>query len=279
MSFTNADVAHRWMTGIGDSCRGSNMYFEGDTIYSYGAHFVIARKWNGVILWNDRTYSNSTSKHQGYVRSAAWGQLVDCAVLEYRDNPASQSFYEKNMKEWREQIEHIVAGPLAKARKPERYYDQIEQILAKAERLCEVLGRELPKELAVYKESNPDREEMVRRIQEEKRKREEKAEQLRKKIEKERIEKFLNFERNYADTRYQIVRLNREKNRFETSLHVEIPFEIGKRFYEALKNGELKVGDKVLFYVVREVGKVVRIGCHTFEKKWLLEYGKKVFNE
>ena len=265
------------MTGIGDSCRGNNMFFEGDAIYSYGHHFVIARKWNGVILWNDTTYSNSTSKHQGHVRSAAWGKLVDCAVLEYRDDPSSKGFYEKNMEEWRKQIERIVTGPLAKARKPEKYYAEIERIIEKAERLCRVIDRKLPKGLAEYKESNPDRDAMVSRVQEYERKRAEKAERDRRKIEKVRIAKFMNFETEYVSTKYQLVRLNKESNRFETSLRVEIPFELGKRFYEALKAGKVKVGDTLLYYRVLEVGKLVRIGCHTFEKKYLLDYGKKVF--
>lgn len=43
--------------------------------------------------------------------------------------------------------------------------------------------------------------------------------------------------------------------------------------------GELKVGDTVLYYHVSKVGDTIHIGCHTFKKKYLLEYGKQMFNE
>ncbi len=278
MGYSNYDVAHRWMSGQGVRCQGSNMFFEGDVIYSYGYHFVIARKWNGVILWNDDTYSNSTSKHQGYVRSAAWGKLVDCAVLKDGVDPASNRFYEENMKMWAEKIQDIIESKLSKARKPEKYFNEILTIVDKAERLCEVLDRKLPKELKAYRDNTLSRDELVKKVQEDAKKRAAAAERKRKKAEKEAIERFLEGKTRYANTKYQICRLNTEKNRFETSLGVEIPFEIGRRFYEQLKAGVVKVGDKLLYYTVRHIGKEIEIGCHTFERKYLMEYGKKVFN-
>jgi len=40
---SNADVAHVWAQQVQDEERSGNMFFEGDTIYSYGHHFPIAR--------------------------------------------------------------------------------------------------------------------------------------------------------------------------------------------------------------------------------------------
>lgn len=58
------------------NARGKNVFAEGDRIYSYGRHFVIARvlrDGNGkprCILFNGDRYSVSTSRHQADVRAA-----------------------------------------------------------------------------------------------------------------------------------------------------------------------------------------------------------------
>lgn len=51
------------------SFKGSNMFYEDDVIYSYGYHFPMAirlYKEDGseYYLFNNDSYSNSTSKHQ-----------------------------------------------------------------------------------------------------------------------------------------------------------------------------------------------------------------------
>lgn len=38
----NQQVAHAWANGTKTSGRGYHFYFEGASIYSYGAHFEIA---------------------------------------------------------------------------------------------------------------------------------------------------------------------------------------------------------------------------------------------
>jgi hypothetical protein len=68
------EVAHVWASQSLDWGRNStgNVFFSYETIYSYGHHFPIARFWkmpNGrkVILFDDSTYSSSTSGHQNAV--------------------------------------------------------------------------------------------------------------------------------------------------------------------------------------------------------------------
>jgi hypothetical protein len=69
-------VAHLWANQSQDEARNARntLYFKGDTIYSYGGHFPIARhvetKKGKVILFTDRGYSITTSKHIAYVRHA-----------------------------------------------------------------------------------------------------------------------------------------------------------------------------------------------------------------
>ena len=66
------EVAHVWAQQNHQSgkCNGA-LYFEGRTIYSYGTHFPCATFINSeTVLINSDSYSVSTSKQQGYVKSA-----------------------------------------------------------------------------------------------------------------------------------------------------------------------------------------------------------------
>lgn len=71
----NSMVAHLWANEKQESAYGSNFYFEGASIYSYGSHFEAGRivrnkRGEKAYLINDEYYSNSTSRHQAYVRNA-----------------------------------------------------------------------------------------------------------------------------------------------------------------------------------------------------------------
>lgn len=71
----NSMVAHLWAHEQEESANGSNFYFEGESIYSYGRHFEIGRiarnkRGEKAYLINDTYYSSTTSKHQYYVREA-----------------------------------------------------------------------------------------------------------------------------------------------------------------------------------------------------------------
>ena len=54
--------------------KGSRMFIDGDTIYSYGHHFPIARRITHndklMFLFNSNGYSSSTATHKSYVKSA-----------------------------------------------------------------------------------------------------------------------------------------------------------------------------------------------------------------
>lgn len=71
----NSMVAHLWANEKRESANGSNFYFEGESIYSYGRHFEVGRivrnkRGEKAYLINDTYYSSTTSKHQYYVREA-----------------------------------------------------------------------------------------------------------------------------------------------------------------------------------------------------------------
>ena len=91
---SNGEVARRFANGH-TSGSSQHVFIDGDRIYSYGRHFCIARRVNGVVLLTTRTYSNSTAKHVGLVRSAL-AEFVECY------NPDATN--EVNMKHYDEEI-------------------------------------------------------------------------------------------------------------------------------------------------------------------------------
>jgi len=71
----HSEVAHVWASQSQSEGKSGNMFFDDDTIYSYGRHFKIAKFQtmpNGekCVLFNADSYSNSTSKHQNYTHRA-----------------------------------------------------------------------------------------------------------------------------------------------------------------------------------------------------------------
>jgi len=66
------------------SGKGSRIFIEGDTIYSYGYHFPLAKRiGTREYLINPESYSSSTRKHQGHVARILVGALwiaPDCKI-------------------------------------------------------------------------------------------------------------------------------------------------------------------------------------------------------
>ena len=95
---SNGEVARRFANGH-TSGSSQHVFIDGDRIYSYGRHFCIARRVNGVVLLTTRTYSSSTAKHVHYVWSALAGT---CSEIVRCYNPDAIS--EVNMKHYDEEI-------------------------------------------------------------------------------------------------------------------------------------------------------------------------------
>lgn len=77
MGTSNKQIAHKWAAQQRTKGTGSNFYFEGPTIFSYGPHFPIAKFHAhpndprvSVVLFTTHTRSISTSRHLHYARWA-----------------------------------------------------------------------------------------------------------------------------------------------------------------------------------------------------------------
>jgi hypothetical protein len=218
-----------------------------------------------------RTYSNTTAHHISDVRAAT--RHMDKV---YCYDPAGS--HNTNQEAFLRDIKALLPS-LAKARKPEKWIHEIQIVCERAKKYCEFFEIKMDKDLKKFVESedfNKTNEEYLaelkRRVERERRK--------KMKEHKEALEKWHNFEVSRAPyLEFQELRVNTEnKNRIETTMSVTIPFELAREFYEKLKAGEIKEGDQLLYYRVGHLdNKEIRIGCHKFKMKYLLDFGKRVF--
>lgn len=73
MKINNNEIGQRFKNNIGDA-DGSNMFIEGDAVYSYGYHFKIVQRVNtdkgDFYLFTNDGYSNTTERHKSMVLSS-----------------------------------------------------------------------------------------------------------------------------------------------------------------------------------------------------------------
>lgn len=275
--FSNADLAHTYAQQTQNEGRNPNgsFYFHGRTLYSYGSHFAICnfvtnQQSETKLLFTLRTYSNTTAKQIGIARHAtSHYEKIFCF------DPIGT--HSSNFDSWLREAEQL-AKKLQKAKKPEIYLNELGHIANYANKYAEFFGIEVP-EMLQKVVSIKDKAENISYLAEkaaillEQKKKEVKEAKIKF---KENFKKWLSFESQYLYGRlnFDFLRLNSE--RIETTQGVQIPTEIGKRLHQKIKANSLKVGDRVLNFEVREVGDKIKIGCHTFTKRYLLQFGAKL---
>lgn len=125
MKRVRKDVCHVWAHQLQSDARYGNIFFSGDTIYSYGSHFPIARHHKTkdgrpCILFTTRGYSSSTSCHMGQVSEAI---PPNVAVFHVSDVSAKP-----NIKQLTEYADRIANTSLAATRAKSRQSELISQL-------------------------------------------------------------------------------------------------------------------------------------------------------
>lgn len=128
----NRQVAHVWAQQNQQSGRGSNFFFEGPTIYSYGHHFPIARfataKGSRVVLFTTDGYSSSTAKHKSYVRAALSGvNIFNVPHIEDRAD-----YPRLNFESYRDRVQELTATAGRSRTRADRYLRQAQELASEA---------------------------------------------------------------------------------------------------------------------------------------------------
>jgi hypothetical protein len=120
MTLKNSEIAEMFAHG---EIKGYNkhMYIEGSTIYSYGYHFPIAKRYGkNLYLFNSHGYSNTTRHHKSLVmqvissHNAIIIHLPDCKVLKAQEqldvNNRAINEYKEKLKGARTRHEYYESG-------------------------------------------------------------------------------------------------------------------------------------------------------------------------
>jgi len=126
--FDTGEIPHLWAHRTQDEARNrqGNLYFSGDTIYSYGSHFPIARHVTNdggerAVLLTTRTYSVTTASHCSAVRSAIPSgirvfHVPNVCHGRYSGSDITADDHASNLTDYIERIEkHVVTSVRARS--------------------------------------------------------------------------------------------------------------------------------------------------------------------
>jgi len=227
-------VAHLWAHKSQDSARVSgrgNFYFQGDTIYSYGSHFPVARhvtrKGNSAVLLTTRTYSATTAGHISMVAGACRHLTVFHVV------DVTGSDFHKGFAEYRAQYMALV-GKYANARqrKPE-HLAALRDLVEEANRYAEFFGLRarltLPDDLtAMIAECQA--------IEKRERQRKQREEHKREREARERLQKWVDGQIDYCPNGYgEPIRLRIKGDELQTSRGARVPVAHAVKAFRVIK--------------------------------------------
>ena len=226
-------VAHLWAHKSQDFARNPchNFYFHGDTIYSYGSHFPVARhvenKRGRAVLFTTRSYSSTTAGHKCMVE----GACRHLTVFHVADVNGTEP--RKQFAEYRAAYMALV-GKYAKARqrKPE-HLAALRDLVEEANRFAAFFGLRprltLPDDLTgMIAECQAIEKRDRERKQREERKREREAQ--------ERLQKWVDGALDYCPSGYgQPIRLRIAGDELQTSRGARVPLAHAVKAFRVLK--------------------------------------------
>lgn len=102
----NQDIAHAFAHANAEdreTANGGSLYYENDTIYSYGRHFPVAKKIRDrhgkiqFVLFNDSKCSKTTSSHQSTVKAALFQETIKVSNPEAAPKDLAQDLTDRMM--------------------------------------------------------------------------------------------------------------------------------------------------------------------------------------
>lgn len=273
---SSSQVCHLWAHQSQSEARNGkgSIYFNGDTIYSYGSHFPMARHVNGAVLFTTRSYSTTTAQHLSMTRGAIPPNVpvfrVECVtdapsitMAQEIEERATQLYAKaqraKSNKGW---FLSYVAETLQEAKDFVRHFRlnyDVKEIAELGERVKEI-------EQARQAERQAEREREKERI---------------KRLAVDIADWKAGGHAYLGTLTYALARI--KGNIVQTSQGAEVPLEHAKRVWPLLKrmldNGEtyvrnghsIHLGEYTLDKLTADG--VLYVGCHKFEKEELYRIG------
>jgi hypothetical protein len=279
--FNNSELSHIWANQSQTHGKGSNMFFEYDTIYSYGYHFKIAKhitnkEGKKCVFYNDRHYSNSTSKQQTLVWRSIPPNVEFFKVRSFFDNiDTSTTAHLENLKNYIEYAEQSKSKSIKATKTKNFHISQTEISINTFEKYISFFEFNLMEYntlntryadivswLYEYKHSNEFKQWQI------------KQEENKKKAETKAIDKakddLIKFREFKISSVYNLgqyfLRYNKETENVETSGGVKMSKNVFLLAYQRLKNNTLQQGQHVGDFVYNGIKDgFLSVGCHKID--------------
>lgn len=278
----NSEVCHVFIHQGQKTGKTDNLYFEGDTLYSYGPHYIAGQIYNNknkkFLIINNYRYSNSTAKHLSELRSACSGVMpyfygipdsIDETYLELKEDHKNliQGYLKQKKVSHKDHIKYAL-GNIQDTLKYVNDFAKLtgkKQLKVKSSEIAAV-KKHLELRFKRYNELNTPEQREKRQKQALRRK------ELKDKKFKEQIAQDLILWRQgeycpvVRNLHPQVLRI--KDDTIETSGGARVGLNKAKTMYSALIQGKNIVGQKIDYYTVDHVEKTdsdtrIKIGCHT----------------
>lgn len=282
--FNNPELTHIWANQQQAQGKGSSMFFENESIYSYGYHFKIAQivEHNNkkAVLFNNKSYSNTTNKHQCLVKRAIPSQYPVFNVDSFSDTMPLTMMHTNNLINYLTNAEETQQKLVKATKSKEAYIDLINIYLKNFRDYCNFFELNDAYIFALTKSkevSIKHRYLYVANFVFEYTNSESYINWQHKKKEKERIafekalsdaaDKIQHFRDFKTSTVWGIgtnlLRFNKETEQIETSGGVKMPKNIFFDAYQRLKNNTLLIGQHIGQYRFNGLeNDTLLVGCH-----------------
>lgn len=285
--FSNSELSHVWANQTQTNGKGSNMFFEHGTIYSYGYHFKLAQFVNNkegekCILINSSSYSNTTAKHQSLVWRAIPQNIPFFRVVSFfNDIDASSTAHKENLTHYINEAEKLQRLTIRANKLKMGYLNQLDSQIDIFNKYVLFFGlhdleqftsnclhglslKERYETVTAWAKQYINSEELKKwQIKDKEKQR--LAEIKAKEEAKEKIELFRQFKISsiYANLGHYLLRYNKETDNIETSGGVKMSKDLFLSAYQRLINNELLRGQHVDRYTFNGIdGDIVSVGCH-----------------
>lgn len=285
--FNNSELSHIWANQTQSHGKGSNMFFEHSTIYSYGYHFKLAQFINNkeaqrCVFINSCSYSKSTAKHQSLVWRAIPQNIPFFKVVSFfNDIETSSTAHKDNLTHYINEAEKLQGLTIRANKLKMGYLNQLNgQMdifikytlffgLTDLTKFNPISGlgltlKERYEKLTDWVKIYEDSEELLNWLIKQK-ENEKKATEKALIEAKEKIELFRQFKISsiYANLGYYLLRYNKETENIETSGGVKMAKNIFLTAYQRLINKQLIKGQHVGDFTFNGIeGETVSVGCH-----------------
>lgn len=259
---TNQQIPHVWYYQEKESAKGSNLFFEGPIIYSYGRHFPIATLKNDVVFFTTDTYSVTTAKHISLVRQA----IPSFTTIIYCKHPdeASNGYHSKNIESFKRTLESIKKD-LGKARKKETHIQNLSSTYNNVVKYYNHFSLDTS-EYSEIQELINSPEAVLLLTQKEK-----ELTKAAKLKQEEKVKEWLNGETDYLpNISFDLLRVR--NGNIETTRGLTFDLQECELFHRFID----KATEFKHYRIVRK-DDVLHIGCHKFKTAYLKEFGNKLF--